>query len=66
MAGSDDQAALVARLESLPFSRWHRALLLVAFFGIVLDAADFAIFGAALPVIRREFGLDAHRRECLT
>jgi MFS transporter, putative metabolite:H+ symporter len=58
MADPGNQAAsLVARLESLPFSRWHRALLLVAFFGIVLDAADFAIFGAALPVIRQEFGL---------
>ena len=58
MADSGDRAAsLVARLESLPFSRWHRALLLVAFFGIVLDAVDFAIFGAALPAIREEFGL---------
>lgn len=55
---SDTTASLVARLESLPFSRWHRALLLVAFFGIVLDAADFAIFGTALPLIRQEFGLD--------
>src|SRR5579862_1556390 len=49
--------ALVARLERLPFSRWHRGLWLVAFFGTLFDAADFAMFGAALPPIAREFGL---------
>ena len=50
-------AALVARLERLPFSRWHRRLFAVAFFGILFDAADFAMFGAALPPVMREFGL---------
>jgi len=29
----DAPARLVARLERLPFSPWHRAFLLVAFFG---------------------------------
>ena len=37
MAGGDQATSLVARLESLPFSRWHRAPLLAAFFGIVLE-----------------------------
>lgn len=50
-------SALVDRLERLPFSGWHRALFLVAFFGVLFDAADFALFGTALPQIRREFGL---------
>jgi putative MFS transporter len=55
--GADPSAALVARLEKLPFSPWHRRLFLVAFFGTMFDAADFAMFGAALPPIAREFGL---------
>ena len=54
-ANSSD--ALVARLERLPFSRWHKGLWLVAFFGTLFDAADFAMFGAALPPIAKEFGL---------
>jgi len=48
---------LIARLERLPFSRWHRSFSILAFLGIMFDAADFAMFGAALPPIAREFGL---------
>jgi putative MFS transporter len=51
-------AELVGRLERLPFSRWHRNLFILAFCGIMFDAADFALFGAALPPIAREFGLN--------
>jgi putative MFS transporter len=50
-------AELVGRLERLPFSRWHRNFFILAFCGIMFDAADFALFGAALPPIAREFGL---------
>ncbi|GAC1328119.1 MAG: MFS transporter [Beijerinckiaceae bacterium] len=50
-------AALVARLERLPFSRWHLNLAILAGVGVLFDAADFALFGAALPPIAREFGL---------
>jgi putative MFS transporter len=50
-------AELVARLERLPLSKWHRHFIILAFCGIALDAADFAIFGAALPPVAREFGL---------
>ena len=58
MAEADAKSAeLVGRLERLPFSRWHRNFFLLAFFGIMFDAADFALFGAALPPIAREFGL---------
>jgi MFS transporter, putative metabolite:H+ symporter len=53
----DTSARLVARLERLPFSGWHKSFLTVAFFGTLFDAADFALFGAALPVIAREFQL---------
>jgi len=50
-------AELVARLETLPFSKWHRAFFILGFLGVMFDAADFALFGAALPPIAREFGL---------
>jgi len=53
----EQSSALVSRLESLPFSRWHRTFFLVAFFGTLFDAADFALFGGALPLIRQEYGL---------
>lgn len=58
MASVNEQpSALVSRLERLPFSRWHQAFFLVAFFGTLFDAADFALFGGALPLIRQEYGL---------
>ncbi|MGH7087759.1 MAG: MFS transporter, partial [Stellaceae bacterium] len=54
---AEQSARLMSRLENLPFSRWHRALFSVAFFGTLFDAADFAFFGGALPLIAHEFGL---------
>jgi putative MFS transporter len=58
MAGNEQKSAeLVTRLERLPFSRWHRNFFVLSFFGIMFDAMDFALFGAALPPIAREFGL---------
>ena len=60
MAAQDDQtksAQLVTRLERLPFSDWHRNFFILAFCGIAFDAVDFALFGAALPSVAREFGL---------
>jgi MFS family permease len=57
LANPEKSAELVARLDRLPFSKWHRAFFIVAFLGILFDAADFALFGAALPPIAREYGL---------
>lgn len=57
-SAAEQSSALVSRLENLPFSRWHRTFFLVAFFGTLFDAADFALFGGALPLIRQEFGLN--------
>jgi MFS transporter, putative metabolite:H+ symporter len=57
MVDPEKSAELLARLDRLPFSRWHRNFFIVAFLGIMFDAADFALFGAALPPIAREFGL---------
>jgi len=51
--GGNDQ--LVARLEVLPFSRWHWHFTIVAAFAVLFDAMDFAIFGATLPAIAHEF-----------
>ena len=56
-ANSEKSAELVGRLQRLPFSRWHRNFFLLAFLGVMFDAADFALFGAALPPIAKEFGL---------
>ena len=59
MAGTaEDSAELVARLERLPFSRWHRNLFILCFLGVMFDACDFALFGMALPPVAREFGLN--------
>ena len=55
---AEKSAELLARLERLPFSRWHRNFFILAFLGVMFDAADFALFGAALPPIAREFGLN--------
>ncbi len=58
MASVKEQSAhLMSRLENLPFSGWHRYLFLLAFLGTLCDAADFALFGGALPLISKEFGL---------
>jgi putative MFS transporter len=54
---ANKSAELLARLDNLPFSKWHRRFFIVAFLGVMFDAADFAIFGAALPPIAKEFGL---------
>jgi putative MFS transporter len=50
-------AQLLGRLERLPFSRWHLNLAILAGVGVLFDAADFALFGAALPPIAHEFDL---------
>jgi putative MFS transporter len=50
-------ADLLSRLERLNFSKWHRNFFIIAFLGVMFDAADFALFGAALPPISHEFGL---------
>jgi putative MFS transporter len=50
-------AELLSRLDRLNFSKWHRNFFIVGFLGVMFDAADFALFGAALPPISREFGL---------
>ncbi len=58
MSGSAAKSAeLIGRLERLRFSRWHLNLALLAAVGVLFDAADFALFGAALPPIAKEFGL---------
>src|ERR1700730_13286074 len=55
----EKSAELVARLDRLPFSRWHRNLFTLCFLGVMFDACDFALFGMALPPVAREFGLNS-------
>src|SRR6202051_1099188 len=56
-SNAEKSVELLTRLDCLPFSRWHRNFFIVAFLGVMFDAADFALFGAALPLIAKEFGL---------
>jgi putative MFS transporter len=58
MVDTQKSAELAARLDRLPFSKWHRNLFVLCFFGVMFDAADFALFGMALPPVAREFGLN--------
>lgn len=59
MVNRDEKSAeLTARLDHLPFSKWHRNFFILCFFGIMLDAADYALFGFALPSIAQEFKLN--------
>ena len=46
-------AELAARLDRLPFSKWHRNFFTVCFLGVMFDACDFALFGMALPPVAR-------------
>ena len=38
-------AELAARLDRLPFSKWHRNLFVLCFLDVMFDACDFALFG---------------------
>ena len=59
MADTQQKSAeLAARLDRLPFSKWHRKFFSVCFLGVMFDACDFALFGMALPPVAREFGLN--------
>jgi putative MFS transporter len=59
MAADERKAAeLAARLDRLPFSRWHRQFYILCFAGVMFDACDFALFGMALPPVAREYGLN--------
>src|SRR5262249_38378795 len=53
-------AELLARLETLPFSKWHRNFFILGFVGVMFDAADFALFGrriaADCPRVRTRLG----------
>ena len=50
------QVGGLGKAEKLPFSRWHLNLAILAGIGVLfLDAADFALFGAALPPVAAEF-----------
>ena len=55
---TDQTARTLARLEAIPFGRWHKKLIAAGFIGVFFDAADFVMFGSALPVIAKEFGLN--------
>jgi putative MFS transporter len=50
---------LSARIERLPFSGFHRRLLLMGGLGYTFDAMDAAVIAFVLPVLRTEWGLSS-------
>ncbi len=50
--------SLLARMDRLPFSRPHYALLVIGGLGFAFDGADNALVAFLLPSMAREWGLD--------
>ncbi|MDR6889556.1 MULTISPECIES: MFS transporter [Variovorax] len=50
---------LSARIERLPFSGFHRRLLMMGGLGYTFDAMDAAVIAFVLPVLRTEWGLSS-------
>ncbi|MCW5321750.1 MFS transporter [Verminephrobacter aporrectodeae subsp. tuberculatae] len=50
---------LSARIERLPFSGFHRRLLLIGGLGYTFDAMDAAVIAFVLPVLRTAWNLDS-------
>src|SRR4029079_8678260 len=50
--------SLLARMDRLPFSRPHYALLVIGGLGYAFDGADNALVAFRLPSMAREWGLD--------
>ncbi len=48
---------LSARLDRLPFTRFHRRLLIVGGSGYLFDAMDVAIIGFVLPMVVAQWHL---------
>jgi putative MFS transporter len=57
--GRTDAAALVARLEGMPFTRLHKRIVAVVATAYLFDAADVAILTFVLAPISAEFHLTA-------
>jgi MFS transporter, putative metabolite:H+ symporter len=51
--------AIAARLERLPFSRFHRRLLLMGGLGYSFDAMDSAVLAFALPALMGQWSLSS-------
>jgi MFS transporter, putative metabolite:H+ symporter len=50
-------STISARIERLPFSGFHRRLLLMGGLGYTFDAMDAAVLAFLLPVLRKDWGL---------
>ena len=53
-----------ARIERLPFARFHKHLLLMGGLGYMFDAMDAAVLAFILPVLRVEWGLTSVQIGC--
>src|SRR5258708_37614575 len=50
-------STISARIERMPFSSFHRRLLLMGGLGYTFDAMDAAVLAFLLPVLRTQWGL---------
>ena len=50
---------LSARIERLPFSGFHRRLLMMGGLGYTFDAMDASVIAFVLPVLRTDWGLSS-------
>lgn len=53
-------AELGARLDRLPFSRFHRTVALFLAFGFFFESADLQLFGYLAPGLQRYMGFSVH------
>ncbi|MGH8782223.1 MFS transporter [Paraburkholderia sp.] len=51
--------SISARIERMPFARFHRRLLLMGGLGYTFDAMDAAVLAFLLPVLRRDWALSS-------
>ncbi|TKC78230.1 MFS transporter [Trinickia terrae] len=49
--------SIAARIERMPYARFHRRLLLMGGLGYTFDAMDAAVLAFLLPVLRQQWGL---------
>jgi len=50
-------AGLLARVETMPLSRWHWTILVICGVGLLFDNLDSGILSAALPLLAQEWKL---------
>ena len=56
-----NDSSIAARIDRLPISGWHRAMLWIVAVPLFFDLSDIFTFSYAAPVLVREWGLSMHQ-----